>query len=59
MSTQWSTRGGLSRRASVQVLEELVGGKLNLFVAPLCGPIVAGDQTHPVELRDCSSPVPP
>jgi hypothetical protein len=33
----------------VEVLQELVGSKLDLFVAPLCGPVVAGDQAHAMD----------
>ena len=32
----------------VEVLQEFVGGELDLLVVPLCGPVLARDQTHPV-----------
>jgi hypothetical protein len=36
------------------VLQELMGGKLDLFVAPLGGPILTGDQTHPMDAPEVS-----
>ncbi len=56
----WPTVGAASpaaagRRASgqapvvVEVLQQLVGGELDLLVLPLGRPVVAGDQARPVE----------
>src|SRR4029450_6160428 len=38
-----------SAAALVEVLEEVVGGELDLLVAPFGGPVLAGDQAHAVE----------
>ena len=41
-----------SAAALVEVLEEVVGGQLDLLVAPLGGPVLAGDQAHAVEAAE-------
>jgi hypothetical protein len=41
-----------SAAALVEVLEEAVGGELDLLVAPFGGPILAGDQAHAVDAAE-------
>src|SRR5215211_7082447 len=36
----------------VEQLQELVGGQLDLLMAPLGGPVVAGDDPHPVHAAE-------
>jgi hypothetical protein len=36
----------------VQVLQKLVGGKLDLFVFPLRGVVVTGNRAHPMDAPD-------
>jgi hypothetical protein len=51
----WEVIGGSeqppsgSRPCVVEVLEELMGGELDLLVSPLGGTVLAGDQTHPMD----------
>jgi hypothetical protein len=41
-----------SAAALVEVLEEVMGGELDLLVAPFGGPILAGDQAHAVDAAE-------
>jgi hypothetical protein len=41
-----------SAAALVEVLEQVVGGQLDLLVAPFGGPVLAGDQAHAVEAAE-------
>jgi hypothetical protein len=43
---------GPSGACVVEVLQELMGRKLDLFVTPLCGPVVAGDQAHSMDTAE-------
>src|SRR5215218_905924 len=45
-------RRQLSAAALVEVLEEVVGGELDLLVAPFGGPVQAGDQAHAVQAAE-------
>src|SRR4030095_16094922 len=53
--TTGSLRSGAhegSAAALVEVLEEVVGGELDLLVAPFGGPVLAGDQAHAVQAAE-------
>jgi hypothetical protein len=41
-----------SAAALVEVLEQVVGGELDLLVVPFGGPVLAGDQAHAVEAAE-------
>src|SRR5215216_3860857 len=41
-----------SAAALVEVLEQVVGGQLDLLVAPFGGPVLAGDQAHAVQAAE-------
>jgi hypothetical protein len=46
----WLAFGGDGLRAPVvELLEELMGRELDVFVSPLSGPIVARDHAHPMD----------
>jgi hypothetical protein len=43
---------GRSRAPAVQALQQIVGGEFDVLVGPLGGPVLTGDDPHPVQTAE-------